>query len=62
MNISLGGALFSHPGKNRIEAEQTVQVTVHGFDGERLPGIVVKAKMVWSPLESRQTGMEYVVV
>jgi hypothetical protein len=62
INISLGGALFSHSGKNKIEVGQTVQVTGQGTDGEQLPGILAKVKRVWAPLESRQTGLEFVAV
>ena len=62
INISLGGALFSHSGKNKIEVGQTVQVMGQGTDGEQLPGILAKVKRVWAPLESRQTGLEFVAV
>jgi hypothetical protein len=62
INISLGGALFSHSGKNKIEVGKTVQVMGQGTDGEQLPGILAKVKRVWASLESRQTDLEYVAV
>ena len=62
INISLGGALFCHSSKKKIEVGQTVQVTGRGPDGEQLPRIIAKVKRVWSPMESRQTGLEYVAV
>jgi hypothetical protein len=62
INISLGGALFSHNSKKPVELGQAVQVTGHGSDGEQLPRITAKVKRVWSPMESKQTGLEYVAV
>jgi hypothetical protein len=62
INISLGGALFCHSSKKQIELGQTVQVTGQESDGEQLPRIIAKVKRVWSPMESKQAGLEYVAV
>jgi hypothetical protein len=61
-NISLGGALFSHDSKKQFELGQAVQGTGQGSDGEQLPRIIAKVKRVWSPMGSKQTGLEYVAV
>ncbi len=62
MNISLGGALFSHSSRKRFELGQAIQVTGQGSNGEQLPQIIARVKRVWSPSGSAQTGLEYVAV
>lgn len=62
INISLGGALFSHDSKKQFELGQAVQITGQGSDTEQLPRIIAKVKRVWSTMGSQQTGLEYVAV
>ena len=63
LDISLGGALFSHSSKKRFVLGQAVQVTGQGSDGEQIPQIFAKVKRVWSQtVRSTQTGLEYVAV
>jgi hypothetical protein len=62
INVSLGGALFSHSSKRQFEFGQAVQVTGMGPDGERLPRIAAKVKRAWSLVESKQSNLEYVAV
>ena len=61
IDISLGGALFTHSKEKPIEYGQELQVMYTGNDGNRhiIPSMV---KRVWAPLEMRHTGLEYVAV
>jgi hypothetical protein len=61
IDISLGGTLFIHSNENPIEYGQEIQVAYTDNDGNRhiIPSTV---KRVWTPLEMRHTGIEYVAV
>jgi len=61
IDISLGGALFTHSRERRLEYGQELQVMYTDNEGDRhvIPSIV---KRVWTPLEMRHTDLEYVAV
>ena len=61
IDISLGGALFSHSKETPFEYGQELQVMYTDNDGNRhiIPSTV---KRVWAPLLMRHTGLEYVAV
>lgn len=61
IDISLGGTLFIHSKEKPIEYGQEIQVMYTDNDGNRhiIPSMV---KRVWTPLEMRHTGLEYVAV
>ncbi len=61
LDISLGGALFSHGGKTPFTFGETVQVAYRGEDGKRhLIGAVVKR--VWEPRDGSCAGLQCVAV
>jgi hypothetical protein len=61
IEISLGGALFSHSNEKTIEYGQEIQVTY--TDNEENRHIIQAiARRVWTPLEMRHTSLEYVTV
>jgi len=61
IDISLGGALFTHSKERRLEYGQELQMMYMDNDGNRhiIPSIV---KRVWTPLEMRHTDLEYVAI
>lgn len=61
LDISLGGALFSHGGQTPFVFGEAVQVAYRGEDGTRhLIGAVVKR--VWEPREGSCAGLQCVAV
>jgi len=61
LDISLGGARFSHDGKNPLEHGQAVQVTYTDPDGKQHQ-IPAEVKRVWIPQDARHTGLEFVAI
>jgi hypothetical protein len=61
LDISLGGASFSHNGKDSFEHGRIVQVTYTDPDGKQHP-IPAEVKRVWIPQDARHTGLEFVAV
>ncbi|HEX9158020.1 MAG TPA: PilZ domain-containing protein, partial [Syntrophales bacterium] len=61
IDISIGGALFSHGVENPFEYNSTVQVTYTGSDGKRhlIPAVVRRA---WTPPDARSCGLEFVAI
>jgi hypothetical protein len=61
VDISLGGALFTHSRERRLEYGQELQVIYTDNDGNRyvIPSIV---KRLWTPLEMRHADLEYVAI
>jgi hypothetical protein len=61
IDISIGGALFSHGAENPFEHNRTVQVTYTGSDGTRhlIPAVVRRA---WIPHDARSSGLEFVAI
>jgi hypothetical protein len=61
LDISLGGASFSHNGKDSFEYGRIVQVTYRDPNGEKHP-IPAEVKRVWTPEDARHTGLEFVAI
>jgi len=61
IDISIGGALFSHGIERPFEHNRTVEVTYTGSDGTRhaIPAVV---RRVWTPQGARCDGIEFVAV
>lgn len=61
IDISIGGALFSHGIERPFEHNSSVEVTYTGSDGTRqaIPAVV---RRVWTPSDARGNGVEYVAV
>jgi len=61
IDISIGGALFSHGNANPFEYNRAVQVTYTGSDGTRhlIPAVVRRA---WTPHDARSSGLEFVAI
>jgi len=61
IDISIGGALFSHGIERPFEHNRTVEVTYTGSDGTRhaVPAVV---RRVWTPQGARCDGIEFVAV
>jgi len=61
IDISIGGALFSHGIERPFEHNRTVEVTYTGSDGTRhaIPAVV---RRVWTPQDARCDGIEFVAV
>ncbi len=61
IDISLGGALFTHSSGKTLKPGSQVQVTYTGINEIQHP-IRAVVKRSWSPPESRTAGLEYVAV
>jgi hypothetical protein len=61
IDISIGGALFSHGIERPFEHNRTVEVAYRGSDGTRhaIPAVV---RRVWTPSDKRCDGIEFVAV
>ena len=61
IDISIGGALFSHGIERPFEHNRTVEVTYRGSEGTRhvIPAVV---RRVWTPQDARCDGIEFVAV
>jgi len=61
IDISIGGALFSHGIEHPFEHNRTVEVSYTGSDGTRhaIPAVV---RRVWTPQDARCDGIEFVAV
>jgi len=61
IDISIGGALFSHGIEHPFEHNRTVEVIYTGSDGTRhvIPAAV---RRVWTPSDARGGGIEFVAV
>jgi len=61
IDISIGGALFSHGSANPFGYNTAVQVTYTGGDGARhlIPAVV---RRVWTPPDARCSGLEFVAI
>jgi hypothetical protein len=61
IDISIGGALFSHGDGNPFEYNRTVQVSYRGGDGTQhvIPAVV---RRVWTPPDARCSGLEFVAI
>ncbi|NPV05348.1 MAG: PilZ domain-containing protein [Syntrophaceae bacterium] len=61
IDISIGGALFSHGIGRPFEHNRNVEVTYTGSDGTRhaIPAVV---RRVWTPQDARCNGIEFVAV
>jgi hypothetical protein len=61
IDISIGGALFSHGIETPFEYNRAVQVTYTGSDGTRHP-IPAVVRRVWTPHDARCSGLEFVAL
>jgi hypothetical protein len=61
IDISIGGALFSHGIEKPFEYNQAVQVTYRGSD-ETLHLIPAVVRRVWTPSDARCSGLEFVAI
>jgi hypothetical protein len=61
IDISLGGALFSHGLEKPFEYNSTLEVTYTGSDGTRHPMPAV-VRRVWTPPDERYSGLEFVAI
>lgn len=61
IDISIGGALFSHGIERPFEHNRAVEVAYRGSDGRRhaIPAVV---RRVWTPSDARCNGIEFVAV
>ena len=61
IDISIGGALFSHDIEHPFEHNRTVEVIYRDSDGTRhaIPAVV---RRVWAPSDARCDGIEFVAV
>lgn len=61
IDISIGGALFSHGIERPFEHNRAVEVAYRGSDGTRhaIPAVV---RRVWTPSDARCDGIEFVAV
>jgi len=61
IDLSIGGALFSHGIESPFEHNRPVEVTYTGSDGTRhaIPAVV---RRVWTPPDARCNGIEFVAV
>jgi len=61
IDISIGGALFSHGIENPFEYNRALQVSYTGSDGTRhlIPAVVRRA---WTPPDARCSGLEFVAI
>jgi hypothetical protein len=61
IDISIGGALFSHGSEKPFEYNRAVQMTYTGVDGTRhsIPAVV---RRVWTPDDARCSGLEFVAI
>ncbi|HET6491310.1 MAG TPA: PilZ domain-containing protein [Syntrophales bacterium] len=61
IDISIGGALFSHGKGKPFEHNRTVEVSYTGSDGTR-HGIPAVVRRAWIPADARCSGLEFVAV
>jgi len=61
IDISIGGALFSHGIEKPFEHNRAVEVTYRDSDGTR-HGIPAVVRRVWTPSDARCDGIEFVAV
>lgn len=61
IDISIGGALFSHGIEKPFEYNRVLQVTYTGGDGTRHL-IPAEVRRVWIPHDARSSGLEFVAV
>jgi c-di-GMP-binding flagellar brake protein YcgR len=61
IDISIGGALFSHGIEKPFEYNRAVQVIYTGSDGTQHP-IPAVVRRVWTPHDARCSGLEFVAI